>query len=131
MNDTFATAASSRVGARVLYMLSEPDARDIFQKRRQAGWATKTGNEPREGQVVPGIIVADWYHPLTASQLPDAELTEEKLAALNAERQAASSVNIQVFLDGDDGYWVTSRSMWTESTGAEYMKSRWVFDRRA
>lgn len=72
----------SRIGTRVLYMLNESDCRVIQQERQAAGRATAHGNDPRDGQVLPGIIVAE-FGPSTA--------------------------NLQVFLDGTDSYWPTSR----------------------
>ena len=72
----------SRVGRRVLYMLSDADAREIIHvDRRQAGQAHARGNDPHGGQVYPGVIVADW----------------------------GGSANLQVFLDGTDTFWPTSR----------------------
>jgi hypothetical protein len=70
------------IGRPVLYMLGEYEARDIIKSREVAGYATARGNSVKEGDQVSGVIVADW----------------------------GGSVNIQLFLDGIDQYWVTSRT---------------------
>lgn len=75
-------SGAKRLGTPILYCLGESDFRQIITDRRNAGQGTARGNDPREGQVYPGVIVADW----------------------------GGSVNLQVFLDGNDTYWPTSRS---------------------
>ncbi len=76
------SSISPVLGKRVLYMLSEADVRLIAQERREAGSKTFHGNDPREGAILPGVIVATFGH---------------------------STANLQVFLDGNDSYWPTSR----------------------
>lgn len=71
-----------RIGEPILYMLSEYDVRVIIQERRGAGYATHHGNDPHEGSIYPGVIVGDW----------------------------GGSANLQVWLDGTDTFWPTSRS---------------------
>lgn len=84
------------IGTRVLYMLNETDVRQIVQERQAAGRATAHGNDPREGQVLPGVVVAEF---------------------------GSSTANLQVFLDGTDSYWPTSRGRFNpESNG------RWVYE---
>lgn len=82
---------STLVGTRVLYMLSEGDVRQIVQERLAAGRASAHGNDPREGQIFPGVVVAAF---------------------------GESTANLQVFLDGTDAYWPTSRGRFNpESNG--------------
>lgn len=72
-------------GRIVHYTLSAHDARLIQQRRGIS--LIGHGNDPREGDVVPMIVVRVW---------PD------------------DGVNGQAFLDGDDSLWLTSRP---EGTG--------------
>jgi hypothetical protein len=126
-----------RIGRRVLYCLAENDVHEIVQKRRASGSAQRSGNDPREGQVYPGLIVADFFAPLKISDLGP-EGTEERLAILNADRLKYSSANLQVFLDGNDSHWPTSRQMYDPAQhytlrGEEPQekvpnpKGRWIF----
>lgn len=89
------------VGDRVLYRLNDQDAISINVRRRDAkayrqsnprmhpggegatGFIAHVGNDAREGQVFPAVVVADW--------------------------SGGSYVNLQVTLDGNDTYWATSR----------------------
>ncbi len=73
---------STTVGTRVFYMLNESDVKAIIQERAAAGRATAHGNDPREGNVYPGVIVASF---------------------------GEQTANLQVFLDGTDVYWGLSR----------------------
>ncbi len=79
---------SRRIGLRVLYMLTDYDVREIRAERQKAGNATAHGNEPGEGSIYPGIIVADW----------------------SVDGHTDASANLQVWLDGNDSFWPTSRS---------------------
>jgi hypothetical protein len=105
------------IGRRVLYMLNKADADQINQQRatvaksigltfefdpaqleinqhRDAKWqevsarmdlirSLRSGNGADEGRIYPGVIVSQW---------------------------GQSAANLQVFLDGIDSYWPTSRS---------------------
>lgn len=128
-SNTFEAARASRVGMRVLYMLNEDDARAIVIRRLNAGRATRSGNDPHEGQVYPGVIVADWFYPLES----DAQRDPSDVEA----RRRNFSVNIQVFLDGEDSYWATSRSQYQLAPGepldehAPNQRGHWVPDRRS
>lgn len=108
------TNVTSRLGKMVLYTLSEMDVRDIIQSRRQAGIAAKRGNDPHEGDVYPAIIVADWLDPAyeTGEKRMERFGGEGKPNIVLSPAEAADqvSVNLQVFLDGTDVYWATSRS---------------------
>lgn len=73
------------IGRIVHYTLNASDVASIGQHRTLAEGA-KVGNEPREGDVVPMLIVRPWG------------ATE------------ASAVNGQAFLDGNDTLWVMSRA---------------------
>jgi len=139
------SALKSRLGHSVIYVLSEHDAREVVARRLDAGRGTSRGNDPREGQHYPALIVADWYQeiplpstvgdiqwivgaehdgihgPETTEKIvawqtahgiaPDGKWGPECEAALQIERQNAASVNLQVFLDGNDVWWATSRSL--------------------
>lgn len=72
------------IGRIVHYMLSADDARRITTQRKGAHAGDGGGNFVEEGQVYPMLIVRIWGE------------TEQ------------SSVNGQVFLDGNDTLWVTS-----------------------
>ncbi len=76
------TQPNSLLGHRVIYKLTDFDVREIIQKRRGAGTATASGNDPREGDEFPAIIVKEFV----------------------------GAANLQVFLDGTDVFWATSRS---------------------
>jgi hypothetical protein len=109
-----------RIGRRVLYCLGEHDVREIIMKKQRRGTDSASFNEPREGDVVPGIIIRDWYIKSEGRPMNQPDATDEDMERL-------SSVNIQLFLDGDASHWVTSRSMWTEDISEEYQKGRWIF----
>lgn len=126
------TNSTPRLGAIVHYTLSESDARQVRQERIAAGAATRRGNDALEGDTYPAMIVRDWaYSPETARSAaerslvpaPDGhdpnplvldELTDEEIRAEASRLRELSantaSVNLQVFLDGTDTLWVTSRS---------------------
>lgn len=70
-----------KTGDWVLYTMSEQDC-DQVRKRRQEG--ASTGNAALPGETYPMLICRTWGNT------------------------SASSVNGQVFLDGDDTLWVTS-----------------------
>jgi len=72
-----------RVGQTVLYTLTDQDAEQI---NSDLGYVAHVGNQAEAGQVLPMIIVRTW------GDTPE------------------SSVNGQVFLDGNSTLWVTSRS---------------------
>lgn len=85
------------LGSTVLYKLTDDDALAVNRRRQDAnervrslqvaqqGSQTHVGNSAREGDVFPGLVVRRWGD------------------------LAASPVNLQVFLDGNDVLWVTSR----------------------
>lgn len=109
-------------GAQVLYELGSGDAEEINRRRRDAdvyrrmnpvnhtatgagqpgrtGHIAHSGNGASAGDVYPAMVVRDWDEP-------------------------AGTVNLQVFLDGNDTYWATSRVpgdgpgtwRWPRSTG--------------
>ncbi len=72
------------IGRIVHYKLTKGDAQEIQRKRLQAGHATFSGNTAAEGDVFPALIVRVWDEP-------------------------KPSVQLQVFPDGNDTYWATSR----------------------
>lgn len=84
------------IGRIVHYVLTEQDANAINKRRKDravhvnstgyvdTGYIAHVGNEVREGDVFPAIIVRVW--------------------------EAAGSINAQVLLDGADTYWITSRA---------------------
>lgn len=163
---TGSTNITERVGQTVIYTLNEADVRSIVHSRLAAGTAAAHGNDPRDGDSYPALIVrdfgysgtpqaiqerADAYHRTLAARYrrsqgqTDAEalaepgwpseytdMSEKDFAAhladalakftVEAANQArTASVNLQVFLDGIDVYWATSRSVFdAESHG------RWV-----
>ncbi|MET9123026.1 hypothetical protein [Streptomyces sp. NPDC004528] len=73
------------IGSIVLYALGQQDADEI--NRRRAGRVTRTGNDARAGDVYPAMIVRIF------GDTPK------------------SAVNLQVFLDGSDSHWATSRTL--------------------
>jgi hypothetical protein len=77
------------IGRIVHYTISSIDASNIKRQRGMAGTATQGGNEITAGQVYPMLIVRVW------SDEPTADV----------------AVQGQVFLDGNDTYWATSRSV--------------------
>ena len=86
-------------GQTVLFTISEQQAKQINAQRTQAGHATKTGNVAREGDSFPLIVVRVWSH---------------------------ESVNGQLFLDGNDTYWVCSANHEDPALPAgQYGKWRW------
>lgn len=92
------TAPIPTPGRIVLFTLDEARAKQINAQRTQAGHATKTGNVAREGDVYPMVIVRVWGN------------TQD------------SSVNGQLFLDGNDTLWVTS-----VSREGEYTQGHWAW----
>jgi hypothetical protein len=87
------------IGRIVLYRIASYQADEINARRRDAyakfhmhkwqrnGTVLHQGNEVSAGQIVPAMIVAVW------GDTPQ------------------SAVNLKVFLDGSDDYWVTSTSV--------------------
>lgn len=79
------------IGRIVHYILSAQDAEQINKRRTDwaesvaetaSGFVAHVGNEAREGQVLPMMVVAAW---------------------------GGDAVNGQVHLDGNDTFWATSR----------------------
>lgn len=95
-------------GERVLYVLSADDAEKINRRRtdgpsiaqriREKIWPmgaqAHVGNTVKAGATFPGIVVEDWRQQAEAS---------------GAGLPADPAVNLQVFLDGSDTFWATSR----------------------
>ena len=75
------------IGRIVHYKISEGDAQSIGALR---GRAASAGNPIAAGDVYPAMIVRAWG------------------------KTAESCVQLQVFLDGPDTYWATSRNQGTE-----------------
>lgn len=73
------------VGRIVHYTLNQQDADEI--NRRRTHRVTRTGNDAREGDVYPALIVRIF------GETPE------------------SAVNLQVLLDGSDSFWATSRTL--------------------
>ena len=93
------------IGRVVHYCMSEGDCADVKHQRLLNGQTTNggmVGNEPHPGSVYPAIAVAWW---------------------------SASGANLQVFLDGPDTYWATSRLI-DESVGDEPSPSSWRWPTR-
>lgn len=84
-------------GRIVQYVLSASDADEINRRRvaktHEPGWPAgaqaHTGNRALEGDVLPMVVCRVWHESLV-------------------------SVNGQVFLDGNDTFWATSRHEGTE-----------------
>lgn len=93
------TAIVPTIGRIVLYTLPQYQVEDINRRRKHAteqmdyhrwkknGAMVHVGNEVRVGQVVAAMVVAVWGNT------------------------PASAVNLKLFLDGGDDYWVTSTSV--------------------
>lgn len=75
------------IGRIVHYRLSASDVTEINRQRTSEPGAGRGGNSPAEGHVYPAMIVRVW------SETP-------------AEDE---HIQLQVFLDGNDAYWATSR----------------------
>lgn len=73
------------IGRIVHYTLTQPDADQI--NRQRADGTPHTGNHAQEGDVYPAMIVRIF------GETPE------------------SAVNLQVFLDGNDTFWATSRTL--------------------
>ena len=102
---------SPRLGKRVLYTLSEADVHSIGQQRLAAGQSARNGNPVREGDTYFGVIVKDNMQLDLYERVLAGEIQDGLGRVLEAESWMASmSANIQLFLDGNDSYWVTSRS---------------------
>lgn len=106
------------LGARVLYTLNDQDAASIVQQRNAAGKATLRGNDPRAGDVCTAIIVRvfgptdpKWEDDFEGR--PDYEQASLLSAWNSFERPENRHVNLQVFLDGNDTLWATSRTQFT------------------
>lgn len=92
-------------GDRVLYVLTAEDAVAINRRRTHSGsileriergvWPVGAqahiGNDAKEGASYPGVVVEDFAKPS------------------GAIRTGEEAVNLQVWLDGTDSYWATSR----------------------
>ena len=72
------------IGRIVHYSLSQHDADEINRRRTDS---PQTGNHAMEGDVYPAMIVRLF------GETPE------------------SAVNLQVFLDGNDSFWATSRTL--------------------
>jgi hypothetical protein len=72
-------------GRIVLYCLAEHDVHAIQHRRSMSG-GLLTGNPVKEGDTFPMLITEDW-----------------------GAKVEGAAVNGQVFLDGEDSLWVTSR----------------------
>lgn len=111
----------SRAGQMVLYTLNEAEIREIRQRRVAAGSATKSGNDPHEGQEYPALIVRDWAQ---LDMLPRYQAGEihrgDGIPITEAEFWAGATVNLQVFLDGDHVYWATSRTVYQPGVHGEF-----------
>jgi hypothetical protein len=91
------------IGTTIVYVLSAQDAEAINRRRTTgvaiaermtlgqwpAGAQAHVGNPVQEGMAFPGVVVRDWSE-------------ESGAAGVDAKP------NLQVWLDGSDGYWVTS-----------------------
>lgn len=96
------------IGRFVHYTLSEQDAEQINRRRRDfaarpagpgnEGFQAHVGNRAEAGQTFPALVVRNW---------------------------GGSAVSLQVFLDGTDTYWATSR---TEGEPGEH--GRWIWPPR-
>jgi len=91
-----APAEGPFLGAIVHYKLTEPDAFVINERRAKIKASDKLGtaltvqgNHAREGDIFPAIVV--------------------RIVQTGAENEVNPPVNLQVFLDGDDSFWATSR----------------------
>jgi hypothetical protein len=79
---TGSTNITERVGKTVLYTLTEEDARGIMQRRQQLGQAIAGGNDVREGDTYPALIVRDFG--LSGSPAAQEERTRQLNRTLTA-----------------------------------------------
>ena len=112
----------SYVGLRVQFMLNEGHVKAIAERRMSIGKANYSANGPREGDIVAGVIVQDWYHP-TAQM--DTESTGDWLKRLD-EASKRRAVNIQLHLDGTDTFWVTSMQQFDPTIHVSMLKPQTV-----
>lgn len=126
------TNITSRLGRSVLYVLGSTDVQEIVQKRIQAGRATFNGNDPREGETYPAIIVRDWgvslsqyEEQLAAGNIATRLIDGKHVPVPYAEALNAAVVNLQVFLDGHQIHWATSRAM---ARPDEDPRGKWSFN---
>lgn len=115
------TNITPRLGAIVHYTLTEMDANVLSRRRIDAGQAVRAGNPLEEGMTFPAMIVRDWasdfksYLDTLYDTSPDyvenlSKVDEWTERQKHLERVAMQSVNLQVFLDGNDSGWMTSRT---------------------
>lgn len=119
------TRITPRLGTTVLYTLTEADANQIRNDRLNLGRFAARGNECREGDTFPAIIVRDFIstrevldkefrrRPRMMPHSPEAfEKMIEHQVNEELERQATQGapVNLRVLLDGNDVFWATSRT---------------------
>lgn len=115
------TTITPRLGTIVRYTLSEYDVRRIIDNRRNAGWANARGNDPREGDTYPALIVRDWASPEHLDAAREGKINLADGTPVTLEQViTGTSVNIQVFLDGNDTFWATSTSKFDPSVHGRY-----------
>lgn len=100
------------IGRIVHYHLAQYDAEQINRRREDArqralavsgpdlmtGMVVHSGNHVNEGDVFPAMITRVW----------------------SANPEPGAAVNLQVFLDGNDTYWATSRCAAEEPTPCRF-----------
>lgn len=112
------TTITPRLGAIVRYTLTEQDVHAIAQARRLAGSAARQGNDLREGDTYPAMIVRDWIDRNFLAKVNTGQVRQGFGAAViePVGYIDGTSVNLQVFLDGNDTYWATSRTKFDPAT---------------
>lgn len=127
------TNLTHRLGAHVLYCLDANDVRSIISRRREAGRAALSGNDPHEGDFYPAVIVRDWADPRIESGELKIERPVDDIDGVRQPNRALTpdealrgvSVNLQVHLDGTDTYWATSRTEYL--TNANDHRGTWCY----
>lgn len=105
---SFTPLADSYVGLPVAFMLTQYQVDEIVKARIAKGKSTYRANDVHDGQIVAGIIVNDWYKRVTDEWIADHPDMATQAKLDDERRSAERPVNIQILLDGDESYWVTS-----------------------
>lgn len=112
MSSAITTPSNSRVGFLVTYKLTDFDAKAIVQQRLRAGQGTFSGNPPREGDEYPAMIIRDHaqYDDKLKAAYESGKVSNSGRPMTWEKYLNEATVNLQVFLDGNDSFWATSRT---------------------
>lgn len=132
---TFAAklSANPMIGRRVLYMLHKGDADEINRARAtiRKGLGTVSEYDPKQ-EAENSVRTAEWQAEAARREVPRALSTgngaeEGQILPAFIVTQWTGSANLQVFLDGNDTYWATSRSMYRGDNAPEFKPDLWYY----